>query len=425
MIARLAVRNLSRNAWRSALTIGGVAVAVALLIWMMAFLNGWMDAMVRGITGIDTLQVKVERQDYVDDPAIYHSFPLDPALLSKLEARPEVLAATGRIKLYGLIGNEERSQVAQIVGVDPAREAAATPLATAITKGNWLKTEARHANDDDAPSPGEVVLGEGLARQLKVDIGDELVVFLEAADGSLGNELFAVSGILKTGNSAVDRQAAYIHLEDAQFLAALEGQVHEIALQTADPGRARHVAALIASSVEGMGPEAPLSVRPWNEIVPQISEMVDLSQGSTVFMYFIIYLVASLGVMNAQRMSALERRREFAVMMAIGVTPNKLFRVIVAETVVLGLFGALLGGVLGLGFAYYHSTVGIDLAMFSDQTTFSYLGVSFSDRLYTTFSFADAVEPILVMLGVALVCGIWPAVQGARITITAALSGRS
>ncbi|MFU8802692.1 MAG: ABC transporter permease, partial [Bradymonadaceae bacterium] len=138
MIARLAIRNLSRNAWRSVLTVGGVAVAVGLLIWMVGFMGGWMDAMVRGITAIDTLQVKVESQEYVDDPVIYHSFELNEAMLHALEARPEVVAATGRIKLYGLIGNEERSQVTRILGVDPKRELAATPVGDAVIKGTWL-----------------------------------------------------------------------------------------------------------------------------------------------------------------------------------------------------------------------------------------------------------------------------------------------
>jgi ABC-type lipoprotein release transport system permease subunit len=331
MITRLAVRNLSRNAWRSSLTVGGVAVAVALLIWMIAFLGGWMDAMVRAITAIDTLQVKIERQDYVDDAAIYHSFPFDEGLVETLEARPEVVAATGRVKLYGLIGNEERSQVARIFGVDPVREVKATPIGEAITRGKWLSGQARAEQaDDEAPAPGELVLGEGLARQLRVDVGDELVAFLEAADGSLGNELFIVTGILRTGNSAIDRQAAYISLADAQQLAALDGHVHEIALQTADLAKAREVSTAIAALIDAAGFDEPMSVRSWQAIVPQISEMIEMSKGSMGAMYFIIYLVASLGVMNTQRMSALERRREFAVMMAIGVTPGRLFRIILA-----------------------------------------------------------------------------------------------
>ncbi|MBA2665017.1 MAG: ABC transporter permease, partial [Bradymonadaceae bacterium] len=380
---------------------------------------------VQGTTALGSLQVKIEREAYVEEEVIYHGFALGDDLLARLEARPEVLAATARVNLFGLIGNEQRSQVARILGVDPAREAAATPIKQAIIRGEWLavrEVQARGGGDGE-PVRG-VVLGEVLARQLKVDIGDELVSFLEAADGSLGNELFIVTGIARTGNTALDRQAAYVHLEDAQFLGALEGQVHEIALRTTDASRADAVAAALRTMLAGQELEHAMSVRSWREVQPAMSQLLDMSANSNWVLYFIIYLVASLGIMNTQRMSALERRREFAMLLAMGVTPRKLFQIVVAETVVLALVGALVGSALGTALSLYHASAGIDLSMFSDQTSFSYLGVSFSDRIYTSLDPYTAIEPVWVMLIVAFVCGTWPALQSARINITQALSGR-
>lgn len=420
MIGKLALRNLSRNKWRSVLTAGGVAVAVGLMLWTMSFINGWMNAIVQGTTALTSLQVQIERTDYVEDSAIYHAFSLPDAFLTTLDARPDIIAATPRLNLYGLIGNEDRSQVARIIGVDPEREAAATPITRAVISGEWLTPAA-----DDQPSSNKVVLGEGLARQLKVGVGDELVVFLEAADGSLGNDLLTVQGIVRTGNTGLDRQAAYVHLADAQFLAALDDQVHEIALRTGDPSRAEAVAAALAPSIQQADFPEPMTVRPWQAVQPQMAEMLEVSSAANWLLYLIIYLVASLGILNTQRMSALERRREFGVLLAIGVTPKLLFRIVVAETVVLGLVGALAGTVLGVALSLYHASVGINLANFSSQTSFSYLGVSFSDRIYTALDPITALQPLLVMLAVALICGLWPAVQSARLNITQALSGRS
>src|SRR5690554_4946074 len=182
MIGKLAFRNLGRNKWRSVLTGGGIAVAVGMMLWTMSFLNGWNNATIQGTTSLTSLQVLVERADYVEDSAIYKAFRVPEGFLGSLDKASGVSGVTARVKLYGLIGNEERSQVAQIVGVDPGREGEATPIGQAVVSGAWLGEKAAN----------EVVLGDVLARQLRVKVGDELVVFLEASDGSLGNDLMRV-----------------------------------------------------------------------------------------------------------------------------------------------------------------------------------------------------------------------------------------
>ncbi|RAL22880.1 hypothetical protein DL240_08280 [Lujinxingia litoralis] len=419
MIVKLALRNLLRNRWRSVLTAGGVALAVAMMIWTVSFLDGWMGAMVRGTTALESLQVKIERADYVEEPRIDRAFELTEGLVESLERDPEVSAISARARLFGLLGDERRSRVAQVIGVNAVREAGATPIEEAIVQGRWLSAQ------DRAQGPGEVVLGETLARQLETGVGAELVVFLEAADGSLGNDVFEVVGVVHTGTSTVDRQAAYVHLERAQYLGALEGRVHEVAVGARDLSAAPALAQRLEPVVARALPEEVMAVRPWQKVLPSVAELVELSGGSNAVMYLIIYLVASLGIMNTQRMSALERRREFGVLMAIGVSPRRLFWVVMVETVVLGVLGAVFGVVIGTAVSLYHARAGIDLSVFSAQTSFSYMGVSFSERIYTVVGAGTVLEPPLVMILVSLLCGLWPATQSARVEIAPAISGRS
>lgn len=421
MIVRLAWRNLARNRWRSILTAAGVAVAVGLMVWTMAYMEGFFGAMVRGATALDTGQALIQRKAYVDEPSIHEAFALEEGMLEKVEQTEGVRAAAARVNLYGLIGNEQRSQVSKLLGVDAKAEAAATPIADALVDGQWL-------NDDPEPPPAprEVVLGEGLARQLEVDLGAELVVFLEASDGSLGNDLLEVVGIVKTGNSAIDRQAAYVHLEDAQYVGALDGQVHEIVVKTDNPAEAEAVVARMAPKIDEYDTdEHDLVVRSWQQARPQIAQMLELSDASNIAMFFILYLLASLGLLNTQRMSALERRREFAVMMAIGVTPRRLFMVILAETLLLSFVGALAGTALGGGLAWHHTVNGLDMTAFATNTDFTWMGISFSERLYFGLNAQIVLEPLLVMLGVAILCGLWPAAKAIGIDITSSIAGRN
>ncbi|MEW6754670.1 MAG: FtsX-like permease family protein [Candidatus Latescibacterota bacterium] len=427
--AELGLRSLARNRWRSGLTLAGVAVAVALMVWTLALYEGWIREMVRGATAVETAQVQVHTAGYVDNPRVYAGFPLDQELLERVERVPQVVAVSPRLELYGLVGNEERAQVARILGVDPQLERRATPVADGLVAGRWLAQ-----SPPPYPAPREVVLGSGVAQQLQVGPGAELVAFLEAADGSLGNELLGVVGVVRTANTAVDRMAVFMHLRDAQVLGALEGQVHELVIRTADLSLARQTAAAVADSLGALAgaparadtvDEEALVVQPWQELLPAVDQMILLFRRSYWLLYLLIYVVAAVGVLNTQRMSAVERRREFGVMLAIGMRPRRMLWTLVVETLVLGLAGAALGGAAGALLAYHHARAGFDMGLFTDQASFSYMGVAFSERLYFVLTPRAVLEPVGVMLGVAGLSALWPAVKAARIDPAPTIAGRA
>jgi ABC-type lipoprotein release transport system permease subunit len=437
MDVRLGLRNLFRNRWRSGLTLAAVAVSVALMVWTIGFLEGWLNEMTRGMTGLETLQVQVQTVEHVRNPRVYRTFEPTPEQLARIAALPGVTGIARRAELHGLIGTERRSQVARLIGVEPAREAAATPIADAVIAGRWLDDGVPGAAADVAPGTPpavQAVLGEGLARQLEVAPGDELVVFLEGADGSLGNDVLAVVGIVRTGNSMLDRSAAYLRLADAQSLAALGTGIHRLAIRTAETGDARATAAAVAATLGAAYPLPPddvavgeeaLAVLSWQELTPALDQVIQLSRNSYWIMYLLIYLIAAVGVLNTQRMSAMERRREFGVMMAIGMRPRRLFRTLLVETAVLGLVGAALGAALGGAITWYHATQGLNLALFSDSASFSYMGITFSERIHFALTPGALLQPVAVMVAVAVVSGLWPAIRAARIDPAPTIAGRT
>jgi ABC-type lipoprotein release transport system permease subunit len=428
--AKIGFRNLARNRWRSGLTLGGIALSVAFMVWILGFMEGWLAAMVRGATSVETGQVQIHTAGYADNPRVYRSFQADSAMLRAVTGVEDVVAVSPRVKLNGLVGHEEKSQVGRILGVDASLEAEATPVAEAVIDGRWLSSRPA-----PYPAPREVVLGAVMAQQLRVGPGDELVVFLEAADGSLGNDLLEVVGTVETGNTAVDRMTVYMHLEDARFLAALEGEIHELAVTTGNLLGARETAGRIAEVIgartrgvrEGE-PEAPdpdaLLVRPWQEILPDIYQMLTVSRQSNWMTYLLIYLVAAIGILNTQRMSALERKREFGVLMAIGMRPRRMFRMILTESLVLGTIGGLIGTALGAVVTWYHATAGLDLSLFTEHGEFTFMGVAFSGKMYTLLTPMAAAQPVLIMVLVAFVAGLWPATKSARLDPAPTIAGR-
>jgi ABC-type lipoprotein release transport system permease subunit len=435
--AKIGFRNLARNRWRSSLTLGGIAISVAFMVWILAFMEGWMGAMVQGATAVETGQVQVHTRAFAENPRVYRSFFIDGETLADLSEVQGVVAVSPRVKLNGLIGHEEKSQVGRILGVDPSLEAETTPVADALQVGRWLRQ-----TPPEYPAPREVVLGIGMANQLRVGPGDELVVFLEAADGSMGNDLLQVVGIVRTANTAVDRMTAYMHIQDAQYLAALDGEVHELAIKTENLLEAQATAGLVAASLGAETSEVPtgleeegdtereaqnqdaLLVQPWQEILPSIYQMLTISRSSNWITYLLIYLVAAIGLLNTQRMSALERRREFGVLMAIGMRPRKMFRMILTESFVLGTLGGMIGTAVGLTVVWYHATAGLDLAMFTDKGEFTVMGVAFTGKIYAILTPLAALQPILVMMFVAFLAGLWPAFKSAKLDPAPTIAGR-
>ena len=419
---------------------GGIALSVAFMVWILGFMEGWMGAMVQGATAVETGQVQVHTRAFAENPRVYRSFSIGRETLEDLSEIPEVVAYSPRVKLNGLIGHEEKSQVGRILGVDPALEAETTPVAEAVQEGRWLQQ-----TPPIYPAPREVVLGVGMANQLRVGPGDELVVFLESADGSMGNDLLQVVGVVRTANTAVDRMTAYMHMEDAQYLAALGGEIHELAIKTDNLLEAQATAGLIAQVLGAETSEAPtvtdevgeevgsegrtpnedaLLVQPWQEILPSIYQMLTISRSSNWITYLLIYLVAAIGLLNTQRMSALERRREFGVLMAIGMRPRRMFRMILTESFVLGTLGGLMGTALGLAVVWYHATAGLDLAMFTDKGEFTVMGVAFTGKIYAILTPLAALQPILVMMFVAFLAGLWPALQSSKLDPAPTIAGR-
>jgi ABC-type lipoprotein release transport system permease subunit len=417
MIGKLALRNLTRNRWRTALTIAGVAVGVAILIWMTGYLMGFHDEIVRAATATELGQIQITKKEFVETPSARHYFAPGEGLQETVENDPQVAAASPRVSVYGLVGNEERSVVSRLVGVEPEKEKTTTVVATGITEGRWLS-----ATPPEYPAPREAVLGVDVARQLKLGVGDEFVTFFEAADGSLGNELLKVVGIVKSGSTQIDRQTTFMHLEDLQTAAAMEGNIHQIAIKLDNPNAANEVADRLEQEIG----RDDLAVRSWEEIVPEIKSMVELMKNSDLIMYVFVYILVAFGLFNAQRMSALERRREFAMMMAIGVTPRQLFWTVMLETVFIAIAGAMAGAIVGSGVTWYFVVNGLDLAALSSgDVNIEFMGISFSNRLYFSFGPGHVFRPMAVLVPFAVLCGLWPAIQAARVEITTALSGRN
>jgi ABC-type lipoprotein release transport system permease subunit len=399
VLATIAWRNLWRHARRSLITATAMAVGVAMCMSMLVVTDGMyakmFDVMVEQSLG----HVQIHDPGYPGKRSMYATLKDADALLARVDALPGTAAATGRLMGFGLLGGEKKSTGGQLVGVMPAREAAASPIVARIVAGAWL---------DDAPGSA-IVLGDGLADDLGLGVGDEVVAVTQAADGSLGNALFTVRGVVHTGSVAIDEGSGFVHLEDLRSLLVLPDQLHEITLLGRDP---EGIAAFRdeVSAALGAGP----LVRTWWEVSPQTQQLFGLQGVSKGIVLGLVFTVAAFGIVNTMLMSVFERTRELGVMKAIGLRPVRMVGMVVLESLMLAGLSVAIGLAIGGLLDWWLVVKGLDFSS-SMKNGYTIAGVTMDPIMYGEFHADGVVLTGVLVFVVSGLAALYPAIRAARL----------
>jgi ABC-type lipoprotein release transport system permease subunit len=359
LAGRLGWRNLWRNPRRSAITGLGMAAALVILIVLSGLLGGVREQLVRNGTELMLGHLQVHHVEYLPDRHVADTIETGdlPELLGRLEEHPEIRAVSPRAASAALIAGRESSSAARLMGVEPEREARVTILLQEV-EGEPL----------GGAGDRTILLGADLAREIDARAGSDVAVVVQAADGSMGNELFTVVGLIRTRLPSLDRTLAVAHIADIQWLLALgDDDVHEMAFVVGDPFDADEVASALHR--EGLLPETA-QARSWGELAPQIRDYLAVSEGANRFVILIVALFAAFGVMNSMMMAVHERTREFGMLNAVGTQPFLILIALVVEAMLLAAIGLAAGLAIG-GIVYDSLRAGWDMTRWLGELEFA------------------------------------------------------
>jgi ABC-type lipoprotein release transport system permease subunit len=394
LIFRLAWRNLWRQPRRTWLTIGAMVFSNALLVFMISIQFGMYDLMIENTLKAFSGHMQVQAPGYLEDAKMRQVVPDVRPLAAKLRAALDLDTVAARGGAFALASSEDRSYGVQILGVEPANEVLVSSIPGLVKEGRFLR------NSDAA----EIVIGSVLARNLRTGIGGEVTLLGSGMDGSFAAGVATIVGIFNTGVSDMDRSIAEIPLGYFQDVFAMEGAGHQIVITTPDLATIE----TMKTRVEALLPaHDDLVVHDWDALQPGLKQVIQADLSSAFFMYGVLVVLVAFGVLNTQLMSVLERTREFGVVMALGLTPARLGRIVMLETIFMGmvsvLLGALIGGLVTVYFGY---------------NGFSYPGMdemaaqfNLPDRLYPQASFLTLfLGPAIVFAG-AIIASIYPTIR--------------
>jgi ABC-type lipoprotein release transport system permease subunit len=399
---RLAWRNLWRNRKRTAITLFGLVLALVLMVAYSGLTWGLIRQMERNATFLGPGEVQIHRPGYMSDRSVYRVMKNPDAMVAEVEKRGG--RAAPRVLGYGLVSHGENSSGSQLWGVDLDKEKGVTQFHRHILKGSFLER------------PGRVVVGKKIAVALEVDVGDEVVIVTQAADGSIGNDIYRVAGILKGISEEIDRSVVMMAREDFRNLFGLGDVAMEIVLSRGDKSESLEV---FRDRIEALFPQE--DVKTWREIFPTVWEMFQLAGVGIYILFAIMYLAASLILLNTMLMAVFERIRELGVMMALGFKPRQVVTLVLFETLLMTVVGCFLGLVVGIPMSLYFSGQGLDLSYIMGDG-FSFVGIVADPHWYAVTNWSTVFPPVITLVAVCFLAVIYPAFKAARLKPVEALT---
>jgi len=395
---KMAWRNIRRNLRRTLITLSAITFGLAAMIIFFGFTDGfhaqWVENTVKAYTG----HIQIYRSGYRDDPQLNRSIADAAEIIKELKTEPAVDTYAERVEVQGLISTAENSYGVLIRGIDTGEEVKITGIKERIIKGEYL-------NEDKGRG---VLIGHRLAEKLNAEIGDKIVLMVQAADGSLTAELFRLQGTFRIGATELDSSFAIVTLKDAQALSLLGDRVTEIAVMLKNPVDVLPVSKRLKERLVSSGYE----VYTWEELMPALQEMIDLDN---IFMYLIllvVLVVVSLGILNTMLMSIMERTREFGIMMAVGTSPRNVILLVMLESFFIGIIGIISGAGIGIGVNRIISIKGFDLSRWGGATEFFAI---LDPVIYPETDIINVLWSCAIVFLTALIVSVYPAVRAARL----------
>ncbi|WP_167631246.1 ABC transporter permease [Mariprofundus ferrooxydans] len=399
---KLAWRNNWRRKRRTLITAFSIGFGVMLSVTFTGSGDYTYTNMIDMGASMGMGHVTVEPPGYHLKPTLDKRLTGTAKLQQQIMALPGVAGATVRITGQAMFASARKSVGGAFIAVDPEFETAQNNLLLRSIVAGSMFTE---------PSGRGMVIGSKLAKKLKVKIGKKVVYTTTDAHGEIVSDIARITGIFTTGIDIVDGIMALLPISSVQkTLGYASDEATLIAVVISDQRHAEGMRDAIAR----LPAAADTAVMTWKKSQPDLAGVIAFDKAGNYISQFLVGLLIAVGILNTMLMSVLERTREFGVMMAVGMSPGVLFRLVMVESFWLAIVGLLLGVIITAPWYYYLYHTGIDFsgAFGSD---FSYGGV-LVDPVFKVRLFKESVMAILGgVFTLALLAGLYPAWRAGRV----------
>ncbi len=326
---KMAWRNIWRNKRRTLITAASILFAVFFAIIMRSIQLGTYKNMIDNVVQAYTGYIQIFDHRFKKDETIEHTMDYSKDLMNNILSDENVSIAVPRLESFALASTGTQTKGVMVVGTDPYQEDQLTKLSKKLVDGTYLNAGDRG-----------ILVSERLAHYLKAQSGDTVVLISQGYHGVGAADQYVVQGIIRFPSPDLDNKLIFMDLPLCQEFYSASNKISSISLNLMNDKRMNGTVDQIQKK---LGKD--YDVRSWKKILTQLVQQIEGDNIGGLIMLAILYMIVGFGVFGTVQMMTAERRKEFGVMIAVGMQKTRLGGIIIMEMVFLGLLGAL-GGIL-------------------------------------------------------------------------------
>lgn len=373
----LAYKLMVERKRQSIVSLMGVVVGFAAFVVMSSIMFGFQGYFIQQVVDIDAhmrIKAREEKRRYEGDiPTLVLGEEVQKKdrligwkeLIERIRKDPEVEGVAPHLVSKGILRYGVREKPVTLIGIDPQLEEKASVLKRFL-RGKGLE-EMKKRKD-------VLIVGALVARDLGVAEGKKVI--LSVPEGSVS---MVVVDIMDSGITNIDDSRVYISLSALQALLQRPGEVNELVVKLKDPSHAEKVARRWKSMTS-------YEVESWQKAYRNFLTIFRIQNIITYMIVVAILTVSAFGIFNIIMMTVLEKRKEIAILMAMGYSRREITLVFLLQGVLLGVGGVMIGSLLAFGLQEYLSSVKLDVEglirtkgfLLDRSPTFYLLGAGFS-----------------------------------------------
>ena len=375
----------------------GLTLGVTVLILVLSVMNGFDNELRSRILGM-VPHTKVQLRDSSVGIQSWQT------LANQLRAMPHVQGAAPYVEQQGMFTAYGYNQGAQVIGVDPAYESQVSIIRDHMTAGSLDTLQKGQWN---------VVLGELLARQLGVGVGDRVTLLVPEASVTPGGvfprmRAFTVSGIFKVG-AQIDGNLAYASLGDMQALARLDGP-QGIRLKLDDLFIAHDFSNALMQNPQ----YAAYYALDWTYSQGNLFQAIQMEKHLIGLLLMVIVAVAAFNIVSTLVMVVTDKHADIAILRTLGATPGTIMRIFIVQGLTIGIVGIVLGVIFGIALALSVSDI---VGWIQSVTGVQFLDpkVYFISYLPSRLEWSDVGVVISVAFALSFLSTLYPAWRASRV----------
>ena len=395
MIFKIAWRNIYRNKKRTLITVTSIFAALFLIILMRALQIGFYDKIIKTVVESYAGYVEVHAEGYWDNQSLDNSMEVDQKLINDISSVEGVENIVQRLQTFSLISMGEKTKGGVINGVDISDEQKITDWNKKMVSGSFDLGE------------NEIIVGKGIAEYFDIRENDTLILYGQGYRGMMAAGKYPVKGVIDLKNPDLNKLGIFMAIESARnYVSSEEISTHIIIdkEQYYDEEKiVKDLSQILSKDYE---------IMTWKKTLPEIEQTITADNAGGLIMAFILYIIVVFGMFGTVLMMTEERKYEFGVLISIGMSRIRLFRIILIETIILSMIGVLLAIILTYPISYYFNLNPIDMAVLMGEGADQMLkDLGFSPLAPMSISWDIPLSHALVIFIFSLLISIYPAIK--------------